>query len=117
VELGIHTAEVVGPAEVRALHLGAAHRQRVASGLNSTEARCSGFGFLQELEVDLDPEDFLHAPDIGAADFLEGVEERAGALDTGSRVDDLVAVDPAAAALDLILWTERELPERTSDLA
>jgi hypothetical protein len=117
VELGIHAAEVVGPTEVRALHLGAAHRQRIASGLNSTEARCSGFGFLQELEVDLYPEHLLHAADVRPADLLKGVEERAGPFDAGGGVHDLVAVDPTAAALDLVLRPERKLAEWTSDLA
>jgi hypothetical protein len=42
-----------------------------------SEARGLGFGFLQELEVDLDAEDFLHAADVGAAGLFEGVEERA----------------------------------------
>jgi len=79
VELGVHAAEVVGPADVGALDLRAAHRQRVARGPDSAEARLAGFGFLQELEVDLDPEDLLHAADIRAADLLEGVEERARA--------------------------------------
>jgi hypothetical protein len=117
VELGVHAAEVVGPADVRALDLGATHRERVAIGLNSTEARFPGFGFLEELEVDLDREHLLHAADVRPADFLERVEERAGAGDAGARIDDLVAVDPAAAALDLVLGAERKLPRRASDLA
>jgi len=117
VELGVHAAEVVGPAEVGALDLGVAHRQRVASGLDSTEARGSGFGFLQELEVDLDAKDLLHAAHVRPADLFEGVEERARAGDAGGRVDDLVAVDPTPAALDLVLRPERELAERTGDLA
>ena len=89
-----------------ARHIG----QRLPTGPNSTEARGSGFGFLQELEVDLDGEDPLHAPDVGAPHFLEGVEEGARPSETGCRVDDLVAVDPAPAALDLVLRPEREAP-------
>jgi hypothetical protein len=116
VELGIHAAEVVGPAEVRALHLGLTHRQRVPRRLDGTEARCSGFGFLQELEVDLDPEDLLHAPHVGPTDFLVGVEEGARARHAGGGIDHLVAVDPAAAALDLVLRAEWKLPLGTSDL-
>jgi hypothetical protein len=117
VELGVHAAEVVGPADVRALDLRLAHGKRVAHGPNSTEARFPGFSFLEELEVDLDPEDLLHAADIRAAGFLERVEERARPLDTGRGVDDLVAVDPAPAALDLVLRAERELALWRSDLA
>jgi hypothetical protein len=117
VELGVHATEVVGPADVRALDLRVTHRERIAIGLDSTEARRPGFGFFEELEVDLDPEHLLHAADVRPADFLEGVEERARAGDAGARVDDLVAVDPTAAALDLVLGAERKLPRRTSDLA
>jgi hypothetical protein len=117
VELGVHAAEVVGPAEVRALDLGVAHRQRVATGLDGTEARGSGFGFLQELQVDLDAEDFLHAAHVGPADLFEGVEEGTRAGDAGGWVDDLVTVDPAPTTLDLVLRPERELAERTGDLA
>jgi hypothetical protein len=117
VELRVHAAEVVGPADVGALHLRAAHRERVACGPDSTEARGSGFGFLQELEIDLDSKDLLHAADIRAADLLEGIEEGAGSLDAGCRVDHLVAVHSAAAALDLVLRAERKLARRTSDLA
>jgi hypothetical protein len=117
VELGVHAAEVVGPAEVCALDLGLAHRQWVASGPNSTEARCSGFGFLQQLEVDLDAEDFLHAANVGPPRLFEGVEEGARAGDTGGGIDDLVAVDPTAAALDLILRAKRELTRGTGELA
>jgi len=116
VELGVHAAEVVGAADVGALDLGAAHRQRVARGPDSTEARFPGFGFLEQLEIDLDPEDLLHAADVCAADLFERVQERARPLDAGAGVDDLVAVDPAAAALDLVLRPERQLPRGTSQL-
>jgi hypothetical protein len=43
------------------------------------------------------------------AELLVGVEERAVALDAGGGMDDLVAVDAAAAALDLVLRVQREL--------
>jgi len=79
-------------------------------GPDGTEARCAGFGFLQELEIDLHREDPLHAPHVGATDLLEGIEKGAGARETGGWIDDLVAVDSAAAALDLVLWSEREAP-------
>ena len=41
--------------------------------------------------------------------ILVGVEERARALDARGRVDDLVAVDVAPAALELVLRAERKL--------
>jgi hypothetical protein len=43
------------------------------------------------------------------AELLEGVEERAGPLDAGRRVDDLLAMHLAPAALQLILRPERYL--------
>jgi hypothetical protein len=113
----VHAAEVVGPADVGALDLRAAHRERVARGPDSTEARGSGFGFLEELEIDLDSKDLLHTADVRAADLLERVEEGAVTLDAGCRVDHLVAVHPAAAALDLVLRAERKLARWTGDLA
>src|SRR5439155_15742926 len=42
-------------------------------------------------------------------ELLVGIEERTGALDARSRMDDLVAVHFAAAAFDLVLRPEREL--------
>jgi len=115
VKLGVDAPEVVAPADIGALDLGATHGQRISVGPNSTEARGSGFGFLQELEIDLDREDPLHAPDVRPADLLERVEEGARPGKTRRRVDDLVAMDAAAAALDLVLWAKWEAP-RTSRL-
>jgi hypothetical protein len=64
---------------------------------------------LEQVDVDLDVEDLLHAPDVVVTELLVGVEERAAALEARCRVDDLVAVDTAAPALDLVLWMERQL--------
>jgi hypothetical protein len=117
VELGVHAAEVVGPADVGALDLRAAHRERVPSRLDGAEAGSPDLGFLQQLEVDLDPEDLLHATHVGPTGFLEGVEKRTRTLDAGGRVDHFVAVHVAAPALDLVLWPEGQLREWTGDLA
>jgi hypothetical protein len=117
VELGVHAAEVVGAADVRALDLGLAHRQWVSAGPDSTEARGTGFGFAEQLKVDLDREDLLHAADVGPPHLLERVEEGTRPLEASARVNDLVAVDPAPAALDLVLRPERKLLRRTDDLA
>jgi hypothetical protein len=72
---------------------------------------------VEEREVYLDPEHLLHAADVRPPDFLEGIEERAGPLDAGGRIDNLVAVDPAAPALHLVLRPEGKLLGRASDLA
>src|SRR5205085_5503246 len=66
-------------------------------------------GSPQQVEVDLDVEDLLHATDVGVAELLVRVEEGAVPLDTGGGIDDLVAVDPAAPALDLVLRMQRQL--------
>ena len=94
---------------VAPLDLGAAHRQRLALRPHRAEAAAPRSAVAQQVEVDLDVEDLLHAADVGVPELLERVEERARALDAGAGIDDLVAVDLAAAALDLVLWMERQL--------
>ena len=108
VELRVEAADLFGAAVVAALDLGPADRQRLTGRLHCAELadRLSG---PQQIEVDLDVEDFLHAADVCVAELLVGVEERAVALDAGGGMDDLVAVDSAAATLDLVLGMEREL--------
>jgi hypothetical protein len=44
--------------------------------------------------------------------ILVRVQERTAALDAGTRVHDLVAVNSAPSALDLVLRTEWELGRR-----
>ena len=108
VELGVDAPELVLPPLVAALDLDAAHRQGLPA-----RAHCPELAALLRLEhqdeVDLDVEDLLHAADVCAAELDERIEERAGTLDAGRRVNDLVAVNLAAAALDLVLRMEREL--------
>jgi hypothetical protein len=72
---------------------------------------------VEQSEVYFDPEHLLHAADVRPPGFLERVEEGTGPLETGGRIDNLVAVDPAAPALHLVLWPERKLLGRASDLA
>src|SRR5439155_3751952 len=91
------------------LHLDAAHRQRRAGRPHCAEAFPLRLGLAQHLEVDLDAVHLLHAADVGMAELFERVEERARALHTGGRIDDLVAVDVTAAALELVLRPERDL--------
>ena len=50
----------------------------------------------------------IAAADVRVAPALVRVDERAGAGEAGSWVDDLVAVHLAAAALHLVLRTERQ---------
>ena len=109
VELGVDAAELVDPALVAGLDLDLAHRQRRVHRLDRAEAAAPRLGLAQEVEVDLDLEDVLHAADVGVAELLVGVEERAAALDARRRVDDLVAVDFAAAALDFVLRAQGKL--------
>src|SRR5690242_13521590 len=108
VELGVEAAERLGPALVALLDLDAAHRQRRRGGAHRAEA-AARLGRAQEVEVDLDREDLHQAAHVRVPELLVGVAERAAALDAGARVDDLVAVDVAAAAFDLVLRAERKL--------
>src|SRR5207248_5678717 len=108
-KLGIHAAELVGSALVAALDLDRAHRERPADRLHGAEAALARLGGAEQVEVDLDAVDLLHATDERVPVILVGVEEGARALDARPRVDDLVAVDLAPAALDLVLGPERKL--------
>ena len=69
---------------------------------------CASLGRPQHVQVDLDVVDLLHAADVGVAPRLVRVDEGAAARETGARIDDLVAVDLAAAALHLVLRMERQ---------
>ena len=51
-------------------------------------------------------------PDEGVTVVLIGVQEGTVALDAGSGIHDLVAVNPAPPALDLVLRTKWELGRR-----
>src|SRR6266550_3777164 len=64
VELGVEAADVFGAAVVAALDLDAAHRQRLVRRLDGTELT-AGLGGTEEVEVDLDVEDLLHATHVG----------------------------------------------------
>src|SRR5438552_13964483 len=109
VELGVDAAELVGPALVAALDLDLAQRQRRRRHPNRAEPAAPRLGGAQQVEVDVDLEHVLHAADVGVAELLVRVEERAAPLGARAGVDDLVAVHFAAAALELVLRPKREL--------
>ena len=109
VELGNATAEVVLAVRVRPDDLDLAHRQRGAARANGAEAAAARLGLLEQVEVDLDVVDLLHAPDVRVAPRLVGVDERTRHPEARSGVDDLLAVDVAVAARHLVLDPEREL--------
>src|SRR6478672_5958712 len=109
VELGIDAAPLVGPALVTPLDLAAAHRQRGRRRAHRAEACATRLGRAQQVEVDLDREDLHQAAHVGVAELLVRVDEGAPALDARAGVHHLVAVDTAAAALDLVLGAERKL--------
>ncbi len=89
--------------------LGLAHRERLADSLHRTEAALALLRLVQGVEVDLDVVNLLHAADVRVPPLLVRVEERAGARDAGGRVDDLVAMNPAAATFSLVLWPQGKL--------
>ena len=80
-----------------------------AAGADGTEAAPSRLGLLEEVEIDLDVVDLLHAADVRVPVRLVRIEEGAGVRDAGGRMDDLVAVDAAAPALGLLLRPKRKL--------
>src|SRR5205814_829739 len=108
-ELGVDAAELVGPVLVARLDLGVAHRERVARRADGAEPGAPRLGRLEHLEVDLDAVDLLHAADVGMPVILVCVDERTRAGEASGRIDDLVAVNAAASALDLVLRPERKL--------
>ena len=90
------------------LDLDPAHRQRLALRADRAESAAPALGLPQQVDVDLDLVDLLHAADVGVPELLVRVDERARAVDAGGRVDDLVAVHSAPPALDLVLGPERQ---------
>jgi len=109
VELGDPAAEVVLAVRVRADDLDLAHRQRRPASADGAESTSAGLGLLEQVEVDLDVVDLLHATDVGVSPRLVRVDERTRHPETRAGVHDLLAVDVAVAAGDLVLDSEREL--------
>ncbi len=112
VELGIDAAELARAVRVARLDLGPAHRQRLLHRADGAEAVTARLGRPQHPEVDLDPEHLLHAADERVPVLLVRVDERTRPREARRRVDDLVAVHLAAAALELVLrmqWERRRL--------
>src|SRR5581483_1597488 len=72
------------------------------------ETRLADLRRAQHVHVDLDVVHLLHAADVRVAPRVVRVDERAAAGETRSGVDDLVAVDVAAAALRLVLRVQRQ---------
>ena len=96
------------PAVERLLDLDAAHRQRLALRADRAESPAPPLGLTQQVDVDLDLVDLLHAADVRVPELLVRVDERARPVDARGRVDDLVAVHPAPPALDLVLRMKGE---------
>src|SRR3954466_8098716 len=109
VELGVEAAQLVAPALVAPLDLDPAHRERRRGRPHGAEAAHPRLGRAQQVEVDLNREDLHQAAHVRVPELLVGVAERTPALDACAGVDDLVAVDLAAAAFDLVLRAERKL--------
>ncbi len=108
-ELGNATAELVLAVRIRPDDLNLAHRQRGAPCTHGAEAAAARLGLLEEVEIDLDVVDLLHAPDVRVPPRLVGVDERTRHPQARTGVDDLLAVDVAVAARHLVLDPEREL--------
>src|SRR5207237_6726090 len=78
-ELGVDAAELLRTALVAGLDLDPAERQRRPVRLDRAKAGPRGLCRSQEVEVDLDVEDVVHAAHVGVAELLERGEERAAA--------------------------------------
>src|SRR5438067_6675194 len=77
-KLGVDAAELVAPVVVGLLDLDAAHRQRLALRADRAEAAAPALGLTQQVDVDLDLVDLLHAPDVRVPELLVRVDEGAG---------------------------------------
>ena len=82
---------------------------RRPASTDGAESAASGLRLFEQLEVDLDLVDLLHAADVRVPPGLVRVDERARHPEARAGVHDLLAVDVAVAAGDLVLDTEREL--------
>src|SRR5262249_8542125 len=111
VELRVHAAEFVDAAAVARVDARRAHRQGMTCRLHRTEAAARALGRDEKVDVDLDFEDVLHAADVAMPELVDRVEERTALRDARRRVDDLVAMNVASPALDLVLRTEGELDD------
>src|SRR5204862_8007665 len=110
VKLGVDAAELARPfLAVTLLDLDAAHRQRRTRRTHRADPLVACLGFPHHLYVDFNGIHALHATYVRVAELLVRVQERARALDTRRRIDHLVAVHLAPAALQLVLRPEREL--------
>src|SRR5262249_9143490 len=108
-ELGIDASGLLVRARrVGLLDLGLAHRQWLAHRTNRPAARRPALGRPQHVEVDLGLVDLLHAADVGVPPCLVRVDERAALLEARTRVDHLVAMDLATAALHLRVRVQRQ---------
>ena len=88
--------------------LGVAHRQRPPRRPHRPEAVAPPLRCVKHVDVDLRLEHLLHAAHEGVAVLLVGVGERAGAVEARRGIHDLLAVDLAAPAFDLVLRSQRE---------
>ena len=96
--------------------LGLAHRQRPPIRPHGAEAVAPPLGRTKHVDVDLGLEHLLHAAHEGVAVLLVGVDERARAGEARRRIHDLLAVDLAHPALDLVLRSKRQGQRQLGDL-
>src|SRR5262249_47770079 len=108
VEFRVDAAELAGAMREARIDLRAAHRERPSRRPDSPEALAAPLRRAQHLDIDLGLEHLLHAAHEAVAVLLVRVDERARAVETRRGVDDLLAVDLALSALDLVLRPQRE---------
>src|SRR5712691_7361212 len=100
-EAGVHAVERLAVTVVRALDRGAALGQRQAGHLHAAVAVPSALRLLEQRDVDLAPEDLVHAAHVAGAGLLVVVEIEVLATrgDATGRMHHAVAERAALAAL------------------
>src|SRR4051812_495818 len=82
-KFGVDAPELAAALVVGLLDLDPAHRQRLPPRADRPEAAAPPFRLAQQVDVDLDVVDLLHAADVGVPELFVGVDERAGAVNAG----------------------------------
>jgi hypothetical protein len=83
------------------LHRDVAAVERRPDDLDGAEPALALFQLVESLEVDLDSEDLIEAPEIGGTTLVVGIYVLATGVEAVGGIDDLLAKDPALGALQL----------------
>ena len=96
-KLGVDAPQRILAVLVVPLNRSRTHRKRLASRQHSSEPASPPRRAPQHRQVELGGKDLVGAADVGSAERLVCVQERAGASEALGRIDHLLADHPAAA--------------------